>query len=363
MKRMISMITAALMVVGTSTTAFAAELNVTVDGRYVAWTDAKPFIDENDRTLVPLRPIGNALGLEVDWNDDTNTASFTDGETTAEFVVGSDQYHAFLNDTDFHVYVEMDTTPVIKDSRIYAPARYLAECFHYVVGWHQSTQTVLITKVTEPEEEIIVTPQVPAGEVAAISPVTAEAGSNGTTYITFNGVSLAEEPDIFEYSIDSETTLNGLGFNYTFIPEENYVEMNLGADLTAPVGTYPVTFAIPAGFFADAQEDVVVSTTFTVTEPKAETVMAKILENLDFGLWLAEGSDTSAVTAAVQEETGWVMDGSPFALTVSNGAFVTNDEGALDAFSCTLTVTNTETNETFSVSDAVTSLYFISADE
>ena len=363
MKKPFLITTALLLTLGMNTAALATDIQVTVEGTPIVWADAKPFIDENDRTLVPLRPIGNALGLEVDWNDDTNTASFTDGETTVEFVVGSNECHAFLNDADMHAYLEMDTTPVIRNSRIFAPARYLAESFHYAVGWHQSTQTVLITKVTEPEEEIIVTPQVPAGEVAAISPVTAEAGSNGTTYISFNGISLTEEPDIFEYSIDSETTLNGLGFNYTFIPEENYVEMNLGADLTAPVGTYPVTFTIPAGFFADAKEDVVVSTTFTVTEPKAETVMAKILENLDFGLWLAEGSDTSAVTAAVQEETGWVMDGSPFALTVSNGAFVTNDEGALDAFSCTLTVTNTETNETFSVSDAVTSLYFISADE
>ncbi|MBR4935338.1 MAG: copper amine oxidase N-terminal domain-containing protein, partial [Anaerotignum sp.] len=107
MKRMISIITAALMAVGMTTTAFAAELSVTVDGRYVAWTDAKPFIDENDRTLVPLRPIANALGLEVSWDDDKNMASFTDGETTVEFVVGSDEYHAFLNGLDFHMYMEM----------------------------------------------------------------------------------------------------------------------------------------------------------------------------------------------------------------------------------------------------------------
>ena len=77
MKRLISLISAALLTVGMSTTAFAADINVTVEGTPVAWTDAKPFIDENDRTLVPLRPIANALGLEVAWNDDTNTWNLT----------------------------------------------------------------------------------------------------------------------------------------------------------------------------------------------------------------------------------------------------------------------------------------------
>ncbi|MBP3629403.1 MAG: copper amine oxidase N-terminal domain-containing protein, partial [Anaerotignum sp.] len=67
MKRLISLISAALLTVGMSATAFAADINVTVEGTPVAWTDAKPFIDENDRTLVPLRPIANALGLEVAW--------------------------------------------------------------------------------------------------------------------------------------------------------------------------------------------------------------------------------------------------------------------------------------------------------
>ncbi|MBR5793463.1 MAG: copper amine oxidase N-terminal domain-containing protein, partial [Anaerotignum sp.] len=87
MKKWISLFTAALMTIGMSVPALAGDINVTVDGTLVPWTDARPFIDENSRTLVPLRPIANALGLEVAWNDDTNTASFTDSETTVEFVV------------------------------------------------------------------------------------------------------------------------------------------------------------------------------------------------------------------------------------------------------------------------------------
>ena len=96
MKKLISLISAASLALGMNTAVFAADIQVTVEGTPVAWTDAKPFIDENSRTLVPLRPIANALGLTVAWNDDTNTAAFTDGEGTLEFTVGSNKTHSFL---------------------------------------------------------------------------------------------------------------------------------------------------------------------------------------------------------------------------------------------------------------------------
>lgn len=361
MKRVISLLPAALLAIGMSATAFAADIHVTVDGTPMVWTDAKPFIDENSRTLVPLRPIANALGLEVDWNDDTNTAAFTDGESTVEFTVGSSELHAFMNDFDFHVSLEMDTKPIIAGGRIYAPARYLAESFDCTVGWEDATKSVTIVKTEKPEEPALLLPEVPAGALAAMFPVTAEAGAYGATYIAFDGVTFVEEPDIFEYSIDVlETDLNGLGFDYGIIAEENYVEMNMGTELITPPGTYSVTFTIPQGYFADAKEDILVSTTLTVTAPKADTIMANILDDLEWGLWVGLGSQQSHVIEAIAEEAGWMLEGSPFKLTVTDGTFVNNDEGEIEAFSCTLTVTNTETGDSASAEDTVFPLYFAS---
>ena len=360
MKRMISLFTAAALALGMSVPAFAAEINVTVEGTSVPWTDARPFIDENDRTLVPLRPIANALGLEVAWNDDTNTAAFTDGETTAEFVVGSNEYHCFLNDFDMHVYVTMDTTPVIKDSRIYAPARYLAECFQYAVGWDQAAQTVTVVKAEVPAEDPVKLPEATAGEPAVAFPVTAEAGSYGKTYISFQGVTLADDPDIFEYSIDADTTLNGLGFDYSFLPEENYVEMNLGSDLTAAPGVYPVTFTIPSGFFADAKEDIVVSTTFTVTSPKAETVLERILDDLSWGVETTYGANAAEITEAAKESVGGMLEETPFQMTLTNGDWSYDSEGNIirELWDCTVTVTNTETGESASETNVLIPLTF-----
>ncbi|MBR2062189.1 MAG: copper amine oxidase N-terminal domain-containing protein [Anaerotignum sp.] len=357
MKRMISMITAALLAVGMSTTAFAADINVTVDGTPVAWTDAKPFIDENSRTLVPLRPIAKALGLEVSWNDDTNTASFTDGTTTVDFIVDSPEYRAYMNGYGIYAYTEMDTKAVIRDSRIFAPARYLAESFRYNVGWEDATKSVTITKIAE-EKEPTVLPEVPAGQIATAAPVTAEAGSSGLTYIVFDGVTLVDDPDIFEYSIDIDSTLNGLGAGYGFA--DGRVEMDLMPDLALTPGTYPVTFTIDKGFFSDAKEDVVVSTTLTVTAPKAETVLERVLEDLEWGVETTYGANAAEITEAVLESFSWMLEESPFRLTLTEGDWSYDSEGNIlrELWECTVTVTNTETGESASASNVLIPLTF-----
>lgn len=48
-----------------------------MNGGAVTWTDYAPFIDGNDRTMVPLRPVANALGLTVDWDRAAQTVLIT----------------------------------------------------------------------------------------------------------------------------------------------------------------------------------------------------------------------------------------------------------------------------------------------
>ena len=42
--------------------------------------DTEPIIDENDRTLVPVRFIGEALGCKVEWDEDTKTVTLISGD-------------------------------------------------------------------------------------------------------------------------------------------------------------------------------------------------------------------------------------------------------------------------------------------
>ncbi len=170
MKRSMGII-AATVIFAATLPAYAAETKINVNGKDVIFTDAKPYIDENNRTMVPLRPIAEAMGLEVGWNDAKKTASFTKnitgsnaknwrGEEKAyltfcgvDFEIGKNYYTVTLKTTsgdggktEKETFAEKtDTAAVIKDSRTYAPFRYLAEEFGYNVEWDADTATVFIS--------------------------------------------------------------------------------------------------------------------------------------------------------------------------------------------------------------------------
>ena len=138
----------------------AAPINVEVDGSRVTWTDVQPFVDRNDRTMVPLRAVANALGLSVTWDNASKTAIFTGDvyrngiptEQTVSFMIGrkTATYAYDLLELSGEVVdhisgtISMDTAPVIVDSRTFAPIRYLAEAFDAEVGWNNAAKTVLI---------------------------------------------------------------------------------------------------------------------------------------------------------------------------------------------------------------------------
>ncbi len=330
MKKFIALLTGALLTAALGTTAFAADISVTVDGTPVAWTDAKPFINEDSRTLVPLRPIANALGLTVNWNGDTNTASFTDGVSTIDFIVDSPEYRSYMNGYGVYAYTEMDTKAVSKDDRIYAPARYLAESFGYEVGWDQAASTVTIVKAypfeEEMEENAVLLPEVPEGELTAAFPMTVEAGTEVYTTIAFSGVSFAEDFDIFAYDeeLDIDIELLSKGMEYTYATE-GYLLADLMPDINTVPGEYPITWTFPSEWFDGATEDIVVSTTLTVTEPSLESAMELVLSYIEGGVFVDEGVTAADVSTIILEENSWLLDESAFTFEVSEGVY---DEAA-----------------------------------
>ena len=123
-------------------TVLAADgISVTVNGKAVAWTDAEPFIDANDRTLVPLRAVADAMQLDVEWKGASREAVFSGGGKSITFTIDSAAATTSEGGT-----VPMDTAAVIVNDRTYAPVRYLAEYFGYAVGWDAATRTVSLVK-------------------------------------------------------------------------------------------------------------------------------------------------------------------------------------------------------------------------
>ena len=117
----------------------SSTVSVSVNDQQIIWTDATPFIDENSRTMVPLRAVAEALGLTVSWDGAKREAIFTDGTKTLYFPIGSSIARTSSGET-----IQMDTAAVIKNDRTYAPIRYLAEYFGFGVDWDGESKTVLI---------------------------------------------------------------------------------------------------------------------------------------------------------------------------------------------------------------------------
>lgn len=140
MKKAISVVLVVIMLVmAMSNIAFAqGDITVNVNGKVLAF-DVQPQII-NDRTMVPMRGIFEALGATVEWNDATKTVTATDGMSFVEITIGSTTIKVNGAETT------IDTAPCIVDGRTLVPARFVAEAMGCEVGWDAATRTVYITK-------------------------------------------------------------------------------------------------------------------------------------------------------------------------------------------------------------------------
>ena len=119
---------------------FAAndEIGVYLEGNKISF-DVPPQT-LNDRTMVPIRAIFEAMGATVTWEESTQTAICIKENTTVKMTV--DSMVEYINDVPY----TMDVSPVIIGGRTLAPARYVAEAFGYNVNWDNATNSVLISK-------------------------------------------------------------------------------------------------------------------------------------------------------------------------------------------------------------------------
>ncbi len=118
--------------------AFAADnpIFVMVDDTYLSFD--QPPIMQNDRVLVPLRAIFEALDATVEWDEQTQTITSYKGNTIVVMQIGNASYT--VNEAD----KSLDVSPQIINGRTLVPVRAIAESFNCEVNWDDSTQTVVI---------------------------------------------------------------------------------------------------------------------------------------------------------------------------------------------------------------------------
>ena len=134
------------MTLGTS--AFAAFDRVTV---YVGGEKIKSDVTArvvNERTMLPLRAVFEAIGAEVGYDGATQTITATKGDTVVKLVVGSKVMT--VNDEE----IELDVAPYIEKDRTLVPVRACAEAFKLKVDWFGDVNTVRVRKEVDVIESI-----------------------------------------------------------------------------------------------------------------------------------------------------------------------------------------------------------------
>jgi len=122
---------------------YATEVSVTIDGQRVEFVDQEPIIVDG-RTLVPLRGVFEAIGFDVDFDNNTRTAILTGSQGSLysyyelRVPIGSSYFE--LNDRGFH----LDVPAQIINGRTMLPIRHLLEQIGFNVDWDGATGTVII---------------------------------------------------------------------------------------------------------------------------------------------------------------------------------------------------------------------------
>lgn len=101
--------------------------------------DAVPVI-KNDRTMLPIRFIAEALGAEVGWSDKTRTVSIITDKVLIKIVVGEKKAKIDGEEVelDSPAYIDVD------NNRTYLPVRFVAEALGATVDWDDETRTVTL---------------------------------------------------------------------------------------------------------------------------------------------------------------------------------------------------------------------------
>ncbi len=95
-------------------------------------------IIRNNRTLVPLRFIGEAFGAEIDWDGIFQIIDIKMGSDKVRLQIG--KKFGEINGKK----IELDAAPIIYKDKTMVPIRFISEAFNADIHWDKDTKTIVI---------------------------------------------------------------------------------------------------------------------------------------------------------------------------------------------------------------------------
>lgn len=112
------------------------EIKVILNGTKLSFEQNPVTVD--NRTLVPLRGIFEAMGADVSWDNDTQSVSAVKGKTVVKMTIGDKNIYVNSNK------ITLDVPAQLVYEKTMVPARAVAESFGADVSWDGDTKSVII---------------------------------------------------------------------------------------------------------------------------------------------------------------------------------------------------------------------------
>lgn len=133
----------------TSVNAASSEVKVLLDGRYLQ-LDVPPQVI-NNRVMMPMRAVFEALNASVKWDDATLTiTALSENGDVVKLSIGNE--YIYKNNKK----VTIDSPPVSVNGRTLVPVRVIAESLGRAVTYRSDSRTVIIEPVDASQEESLI---------------------------------------------------------------------------------------------------------------------------------------------------------------------------------------------------------------
>lgn len=130
-------------------------VSVFVKGKDVKF-DVPPVI-KGGRTLIPVRAVTNALGAQVDWDNETKTITVTKavyssvyGASTTVIEINLDSDIVLVNGEE----VKIDVPAQLVNNRTMVPIRFIAQVLNQSVEWDPELESVIIENEEDDEADV-----------------------------------------------------------------------------------------------------------------------------------------------------------------------------------------------------------------
>lgn len=135
-KKLISVLLTVLAFTGVGVHAADSDITVKYNGSVLCFNQSPVII--NDKTLVQLRPIAEAMGLDISFTGASGSVTLSDKNTTVVFTENSEKIT--INDNEEVMEVPM----IIRNDYTFVPVRNLVEPFGNAISYDTATKTVTI---------------------------------------------------------------------------------------------------------------------------------------------------------------------------------------------------------------------------